>query len=160
VIERWSPVAAVLLSVCAIGCGSDAAEPEAGPPGRPAGAEIEAEQAEDQQIGQDVKRYLIRNCPAPDAKPEYSKQEQESRFFPQVKHISLGTLALCDSISTIAVDDTRVTIVSGLEDNAEGRAAGKAFCLLIQGSDVADFTPGHELQDIQRRTITVCPRGS
>jgi len=156
--KSWPALAAALLAVCAAGCGSG--EPEPGPAGRPAGAEIEADKAEDRQIGLDVKRYFIRNCPAPDAEPEFSKEERESRFFPEVKRISLGTIALCDSISTIAVDDTRVTVVSGLEDDAEGRAAGEAFCLLIQGSDVADFTPGHELQDIQRETVTVCPARS
>jgi hypothetical protein len=158
VIKSWSPVAAALLAVCAIGCGSGETMP--GPAGRAAGAEIEADQAEDRQIGFDVKRYFIRNCPASDAKPKFPKEERESRFFPEIKRISLGTVALCDSIATIAVDDTRVTIVSGLEDDAEGRAAGEAFCLMVEGSDVADFTQGHELQTLEGGTIKVCPRGS
>jgi len=64
---------------------------------------------------------------------------------------------LCASIATIEVQDTRVTIHSGLENDAEGRAAGEAFCNLIQGSDVADFTPGHELQGKEGETIKVCP---
>lgn len=157
-IKSLPAIAIALFAVCAVGCGSNETEP--GPAGRPAGAEIEADQTEDRQIGLEVKRYFIRNCPAPDAKPEFSKEERESRFFPEVKRISLGTIALCGSISTIAVDHTRVTVVSGLEDNAGGRAAGQAFCLLIQGSDVADFTPGHELQGIDRGTITVCPARS
>jgi hypothetical protein len=154
--QRWSATGVALLAVCAVGCGSGETKPAPGPAGRPAGAEIEASQAADKRIGLEVKSYLIRNCPKPDTKAEFSSEERESRFFPEVKRISLGTIALCNSISTITVDDTRVTIVSGLSDDAAGRAAGEAFCLLIQGSDVADFTSGHELQDIQRETITVC----
>jgi hypothetical protein len=158
VIKSWPPIAVALLAVCAIGCGSGEIMP--GPAGRPAGAEIEADQAEERQIGLHLKRYLIHNCPSPNEKPKFPKEDRESRFFPEIKRISLGTIALCDSISTIAVDGTRVTIVSGLEDDAEGRAAGEAFCLMVQGSDVADFTPGHELQTLEGGTIKVCPRGT
>ncbi|MGK2932295.1 MAG: hypothetical protein ACSLFD_05945 [Solirubrobacterales bacterium] len=46
---------------------------------------------------------------------------------------------------------------SGLENDPEGRGAGGAFCDLVQGSDVADFTPGHELQDKDGETVKVCP---
>jgi len=38
-----------------------------------------------------------------------------------------------------------------------GHAAGEGFCDLIQGSDVADYTSGHELQDREGETIKVCP---
>lgn len=50
-----------------------------------------------------------------------------------------------------------MTLRSGLEDNAEGRAAGKAFCNLVAGSDVADSTSGHELLDEEGDAIEVCP---
>lgn len=145
----------VLLALVGSGCGSD--EQTVGPAPRPAGAEIKASGDEDAQIGAEVKRYLVRNCPPPGAKPTVLKEYRNSRYFSDIKRLDLGTIAFCESISTIEVKDSRVTVRSGLQDDAEGRAAGEAFCLLIQGSDVADFTPGHELQDSEGGTIKACP---
>ena len=68
-----------------------------------------------------------------------------------------GTVAICGSIAAIEVDDSRVTIHSGLQNDARGRGAGVGICNLIQAADVADFTPGHELQDGAGETIKVCP---
>jgi hypothetical protein len=103
----------------------------------------------------DVQRYFVFNCPRPGQK--IPRKVRDSPYFPQVERLYRGTAAVCASITTIAVDDGRVTIRSGLKNNAEGRAAGEGFCNLIQGSDVADFTPGHKLQDRDGETITVCP---
>lgn len=48
-----------------------------------------------------------------------------------------------------------MTIRADIEPE-QAKAAGKAFCLLIWGSDVADETPGHELQDLEGKTIKRC----
>ncbi len=90
-----------------------------------------------------------------------TRQEyQYPRYYPQYRRLALGTIAVCGSVAAIAVEDSRVTIRSGLENDAEGRAGGEAFCNLIQGSDVADFTPGHELQGKEGEAIKVCPARS
>ncbi|MGH2939039.1 MAG: hypothetical protein ACRDPE_13075 [Solirubrobacterales bacterium] len=62
---------------------------------------------------------------------------------------------MCSATSSIEVEDTRVTIRADIEPE-QAKAAGKAFCLLIWGSDVADETPGHELQDLEGKTIKRC----
>jgi hypothetical protein len=127
-------------------------------PGPTADAAIEAGNDEDRQIGLDLRHYLLINCPQPgQAKPRFSKEERESPFFPQWRRWYRGASAMCASIATIEVEDTRVALRTGLANDALGRAAGEAFCNLIQGADVADFTPGHELQDADGETITVCP---
>jgi hypothetical protein len=70
---------------------------------------------------------------------------------------TMSPIFLCYSIATITVEDSRVTIRSGLENDAVGRAAGEDFCLLMYSSDVADPTPGHELQGKNGEAIEVCP---
>ena len=70
-----------------------------------------------------------------------------------------GDEAMCGHIASIGVEGTRVTITSEIPE-AASRGAGESFCLLMQGSDVADFTPGHELRDIDGETIKVCPARS
>ena len=134
------------------GCGSD--EPTPGPT---AAAEIQASGDQDRQIGLDLQHYLLINCPQPGQKARIPKELRDSPYFPHWQRWYRAASALCASIATIAVEDSRVTIRSGLEIDPEGRAAGEAFCNLIQGSDVADFVPGHELQDKDGVTITVCP---
>jgi len=66
---------------------------------------------------------------------------------------------MCGQMASIAVDGKQVTIRSDIPPGAR-KAAGDAFCNLIQGSDVADFTPGHELQDLDGETVVVCPARS
>ncbi|HEU4738200.1 MAG TPA: hypothetical protein VFS54_03850 [Solirubrobacterales bacterium] len=143
------------MLVAAVGCG-DSEGPRSTSAGPPAGAEVRASDDEDIQIGADLKRYLIRNCPAPGTKPSVPKEYRNSRYFSEIRRLNIGTIAFCESIATIEVDDGRVMVRTDLKENARGRAAGEGFCLLVQGSDVADFTPGHELQDIKGETIKVC----
>lgn len=64
---------------------------------------------------------------------------------------------MCEGVTVIAVEDGVVIVRSDLPGGTDEKMAGDAYCLLIQGSDVADFTPGHELQDEQGETIEVCP---
>jgi hypothetical protein len=137
------------------GCGSGA--PAAGPAGPPARAAIQADESEDKQIGRELQDYLVHNCPPYNAKLAARLKELDPRSLPRKKLAALGPLSLCYSIATITVEDSRVTIRSGLENDVRGATAGWAFCLLMYSSDVADLTPGHELQDKQGEPIKVCP---
>lgn len=147
---------AVGLAVFSIGC--ESAAPTAGPAGPPARAEIQADQGEDQQIGLELQDYLTHNCPPYNAKLAARLEHVDTRALPPKKLAALGPISLCYSIATITVEDSRVTIRSGLENDLRGRMAGWAFCLLMYSSDVADLTPGHELQDKEGKTIKVCPK--
>jgi len=112
--------------------------------------EIWAGDAEDRRIGRDLREYAFAGCPQPGSKPETPKKLRES---PEHR----AALTLCASVSAIEVNDRRVTIHSDFENDPTGRAFGEVLCSEIQGSDVADFTPGHEVQSKDGETITVCP---
>jgi hypothetical protein len=158
-IKPWLAISVTLALVVGAGCGgSEGSTPPSPEP--PAGAAIEAGGDEDHQIGAELKHYLVRNCPAPRTKPTVPKEYRNSRYSSEIKRITVGTIAFCESITTIEVEDSRVTVRTDLKDDASGRAGGDGFCLLVQGSDVADFTPGHELQDAEGKTIKVCPARS
>jgi len=147
----------VVVVACAaflIGCGLDEQTP--GSAGRPDDAAIQADRQQDREIGLNLQRYMVRNCFPPGAKPVVPKKYRGRDFPPGYKSLLRGGIALCDSVVSITVNDSRVTLRSGLENDAEGREAGKAFCNLVRGSDVADFTPGHKLQDKEGETIRVC----
>lgn len=152
--RRASAVLTPLAVLCLLlsGCGSD--DPQPGPT---ADAQIEAGSNEDRQIGLDLQDYLLRNCPQPGETARIPRRLREDPAFPRWHRWYVAAKSLCGSIASIEVDDSRVTVHSGLADDAAGRAAGAALCNLIQGSDVADFTPGHELQGADGETITVCP---
>jgi hypothetical protein len=153
-IKVWCAVV-VALAALSIGCGSDT--PTAGPAGPPARAEIQADQSEDQQIGLELRDYLVNYCPPPNDKVAARLEQADLRSFSPKKLAALGPISLCYSISTITVEDSRVTIRSGLENDTRGRIAGWAFCLLMYSADVADLTPGHELQGKEGEAIKVCP---
>lgn len=153
-IKVWCAIV-IALAAFSIGCGSDA--PTVGPAGPPARAEIQADQSEDQKIGRELQDYLVRYCPPPNAKLAARLEHADPRSFSPKELAALGPISLCYSIATITVEDSRVTIRSGLENDTRGRMAGWAFCLLMYSSDVADLTPGHELQDKEGKTIKVCP---
>ena len=123
-------------------------------------AEVRADRSEDRQIGRELQDYLVRYCPPPNAKLPPHLKQPDPRYFSAYKLAVLGPIFLCYSIATITVEDSRVTIRSGLTDDAVGRATGEAFCNLIQGADVADSTSGHELQGKEGETLTACPARS
>jgi hypothetical protein len=160
VIKPWVAIPVALALIANAGCGGSEKSTTSSSFGPPAGAEIRASGDEDHQIGLDLKQHLIYNCPAPGAKPTVPEEYQDSPYFSEIQRISVGTIAFCESIATIEVEDSRVTVRTDLKDDARGRAAGEGFCLLVQSSDVADFTPGHELQDAEGKTIKVCPARS
>jgi hypothetical protein len=155
VIRLWLaiPVAAVLA--VSVGCGGSEDPPPS--PGPAVDAEIRASGDEDSQIGAGMKQYIVRNCPPPGTKPAIPKKYRGTPYYPGLKQTFVATVALCESIATIEVEDSRMTVRTDLKDDARGRAAAERFCELVQAADVADFTPGHELQDFEGETIKVCP---
>ena len=137
------------------GCGgSDDSTPKVAD--SPAGAAIEGGSDEERKEAREVQDYFVRNCALPGTIRRVSKRERELPLFPIYKRWLTGEEAMCGHMASIAVDGTRVTIRSEIAPGTR-KAAGEAFCNLIQGSDVADFTPGHELQDLDGETIKVCP---
>ena len=82
----------------------------------------------DQAMATDVQRYFKRNAsPAP----------------------------WYGDIESISVVDGVITIDTALDlGEPSGRAAADQICALIQGSDVADFTPGHTVLGDE---AVVCP---
>lgn len=145
----WCAIA-VALTAFGAGCGSD--EPATGSSGPPAKAEIRASEGRDRQIGLELQDYLANYC-----QPANSKLANHlARADPQ-KLDALTPIRLCFNIATITVEDSRVTVRSGLKNDAEKREAGETFCSLMYASDVADSTPKHELQDKNGETIKVCP---
>ena len=60
-------------------------------------------------------------------------------------------------IELIAVTDGVVRIDTTLDlDEPQGRKTAAEICNLIQGSDVADFTPGHTVRGAHSEQVT-CP---
>ena len=105
-----------------------------------------------------MKQYIVRNCPPPGTtSAAILEKYRGTSYYPSLKRSLATTVAFCESIATIEVEDSRVTVRTGLKDDPRGREVGKWFCDLVQASDVADFTPGHELQTLEGETITVCP---
>jgi hypothetical protein len=156
VIGRWLAIPVALALLAGAGCGG---EEEKTPPsfGPPAAAAVLASEDEDQQIGVDLRRYLVRNCPAPGTRPAVPKEYRNSPYASDFKRMAVDVAAFCEGIGAIEVEDTRVTVRTNLRNDARGRAWGDEFCNMIQASDVADFTDGHELQDAEGETIMVCP---
>lgn len=147
----------MLLAVAAVSAGCGSGDSSSGSSAEASGeVAIEAE-GKDREIALDVQDYFERNCPSQASLEEISGEDRESPYYPRYKRLTEGTIAMCEGVTAIAVEDGVVTVRSDLADDADGKAAGQGFCLLIQGSDVADFTPGHELQDEQGETIEVCP---
>ncbi len=153
-------LAAILVSMALVGCGggSSSTDASAEVADSPAGATIEAGSPAEQKIGTAVQKYLERNCALPGAIEEVPDKYRDDPSYAAMLGDLEGMEAMCGHISAIEVEGTRVTIRS--EIPADGRRwAGVAFCNLIRGSDVADETPGHELQDVSGSTIATCPVG-
>jgi hypothetical protein len=148
-------LAALLLVGCGGGSGSDDTSAVAD---SPAGATIEADSPAEQKIGSEVQDYLERNCALPGTTGELAAKYRDDPSYARYIQVLKAMEAMCGHIASIAVDGMRVTIRSEIEPREE-KGAGEAFCNLIRGSDVADETPGHELQNVDGSTIAVCPVG-
>jgi len=111
---------------------------------------VHADRPADDKTGKDLRAHLDRNCPSAD-----SAVGEEPQTTPNV--LVDATEAICRDTETISVADGQVTVQADLADDLDGKSLEVAFCSLIQGADVADFTKGHELQDIEGKTMVVCP---
>jgi len=56
-------------------------------------------------------------------------------------------------VSTIGVNHKVIVVSTQLRRNRRGRRSAREICRLIQGADVADFTPGHAV--IGRNDVVV-----
>jgi hypothetical protein len=151
---------AVLMPLALVGCGGGSGSTDASGEvaDSPAGAAIEAGSPAERKIGTEVQKYLERNCALPGAIEEVPGKYRDDPTYAAMLRDVEGMEAMCGHIAAIEVDGTRVTIRS--EIPADGRRwAGVAFCNIIRGSDVADDTPGHELQNVDGSTIASCPVG-
>jgi hypothetical protein len=164
VVDIFPPMAPwrVMLSFAAVaillaGCGGGS-DPTGETADSPAGAAIEAGSSAEREEAVDVQKYLERNCAPPGTIDKVPEEELDGPSSGALVRNLEGMEAMCGQIAAITVEGTRVTIRSEIEPGVR-RGAGEAFCNLIRGSDVADETPGHELQNIDGSTIAVCPVG-
>jgi hypothetical protein len=151
-----APLLFTLLALALLGAGCGSGGSGGATAGLPGEAELEGETAAELKIAADVRRYFERNCGTPgtiDKVPD--RYLENARYAPYVTILEAEE-DMCGRMGSIEVEGTRVTIRADIEP-ARGKAAGRAFCLLIWGSDVADETPGHELQDLDGKTIKRCP---
>jgi hypothetical protein len=68
-----------------------------------------------------------------------------------------GSARWYHALRTIEADSGVFTMRTTLHRSRRGRAAADQICDLIQGSDLADFTPGHNVRGQEDRRIAVCP---
>ena len=92
---------------------------------------IRGETRDDEDLARELRRYFERNA---------------------------GSARWYHSLRTFEADDGVFTIHTALRRNQRGRAAADQICNLIQGSDLADFTPGHSVRGREGERIAVCPR--
>jgi hypothetical protein len=62
------------------------------------------------------------------------------------------------NIESIRVERGVITVQTGLELGGVNRPAGGEICGLIHGSDEADFTPGHAIEDADGVSVPCPPR--
>lgn len=85
---------------------------------------------DDRRTGRELRRYLRRAA-------------RHTRWYRRVKVIS--------------VDRQVIAVITSLRQNAAGRRVAARLCNLIQGADVADFTPGHTIFGREEVRLKVCP---
>lgn len=88
---------------------------------------------EDVALARDLRRYLRRNAGI-------------ASWYPAVRLIEARRMVL--------------TVHTTLRATRGGRSAARQVCDLIQGADVADFTPGHTIRGRKEGRIVTCPARS
>ena len=68
-----------------------------------------------------------------------------------------GSARWYHALRIFQAEDGVFTVHTTLLRRHRGRAAAEQICDLIQGSDLADFTPGHSVRGQEDRQIAVCP---
>jgi hypothetical protein len=143
------------LALLGAGCGSGD-QSAADATGSPDEAELQGESPGELKEAREVQVYFERNCAPPGAIEKLPEAVRDApKNAPYVDALE-GMEAMCGQMESIAVEGQRVTIRSDVHAGG-AKAAAEAFCALMQGSDVADFTPGHELQSLDGTTIKRCP---
>jgi hypothetical protein len=125
-VRSVAAAALVAAAVAVAGCGEDPKSEPLAPERAPeSGPRVDGLSQKDARMARDVAAYFKRNS------------------------------VLYDQIDRIAVRDGVVTIETSLR--LSGRLEGEAadICNLLQGSDVADFTPGHTVKG--RGASVTCP---
>ena len=90
---------------------------------------VHADSASDRRIGNRLRRYLWRNA----------------RSRPWLIQVS-----------AIVVDHKVIGVVTQLRRDRRGRRSAREICRLIQGADVADFTPGHAVVGRNDVVVRAC----
>ena len=88
--------------------------------------------AEDEAMAADVQRYFARNA-------------HTAPWFTDIESISVA--------AGVVTVETTLNV-----EEPSGRVAASQICSLIQGSDVADFTPGHTVRGDGERQIVCLAR--
>ena len=156
--SQWAAAAALLAAALLASCGGDdddAASTDGGE------IEIVAESDADRMIGEDLVAYLDRNLEAdPDEQESFDRACGDEPANPKVAaqcEQARATLDAYSSIDSVEVADGRITIVTGIEPGDEAATvAGQGLCDLIQGADVADFTPGSRILNDDDAEIAAC----
>jgi hypothetical protein len=91
---------------------------------------IRSESPRDRSLAFDLRRYLRRNA---------------------------GVARWYWAVRTIRARRGVLAVHTALRRTARGRAAADEICNLIQGADVADFTPGHSVRGTANVEIVACP---
>jgi hypothetical protein len=86
--------------------------------------------AKDRRIGRKLRRYLWRN---------------------------VGSEPWLERVTGIVVDDEVIAVTTQLRRNRRGKQVSRWLCQLIQGADVADFTPGHTIFGRGDAVVRACP---
>jgi len=127
----WLALAVALALVLALALlfGCEAVDEGGVSSSRPGDSTVEV-QPEDKAMAADVQRYFRRNA-------------TEAPWYEDIESISVvGGVITVDTVLDLG--------------EPPGRTAAVQICSLIQGSDVADFTPGHTVRD-EGDDRVVCP---
>jgi hypothetical protein len=115
---RFAPTAAVVIALALAGCGDDPESEPLAPERAPSdGIQADGLSQDDAAMARTVARYFDRNGGA-----------------------------LRDAIERVSVREGVITVHTSLVLTGRREGDARAICDLIQGSDEADFTPGHTVE--------------
>jgi hypothetical protein len=114
---------------------------------------------QDRKIGADLRTYLGRNIPTPSELQQVTQacavtQTNAGRRGCEMIRQGLDAVA---KLTVIEVKDGVITLHTDLQGDDTGHAEARFLCDLIQGSDVADFTPGHTVRGRDDQELLTCP---
>jgi hypothetical protein len=70
---------------------------------------------------------------------------------------NVGTEPWLRRVTGVVVDDRVISVTTQLRRNRRGKQVSRWLCQLIQGADVADFTPGHTIFGRGDLVVRACP---